>query len=87
MTCPPCTNDCSQGKTCPAKNNNEIIAMARQAGFDLNMWQLSLGCEAFGTHDELIAFAKLVAAKERERIEKEWDKLYGWWTPDEEKNA
>jgi hypothetical protein len=37
--------------------------------------------------DELEAFAKLVAAKERERIEKEWDKLYGWWTPDEEKNT
>jgi hypothetical protein len=66
MTCPPCTHNCEQGKTCPAKSNNEIIAMARHAGFDLNMWQLSLGCEAFGTHDELIAFAKLVAAKERE---------------------
>lgn len=74
MTCPPCTHDCEQGKTCPAKNNNEIIAMARHAGFDLNMWQLSLGCEAFGTHDELIAFAKLVeqsaAAKEREACAK-----------------
>ena len=35
----------------------------------------------------LTHFAKLVAAKERERIEKEWDKLYGWWTPDEEKNT
>ena len=22
------------------------------------------------------------AIKERERIEKEWDKLYGWWTHD-----
>lgn len=20
MTCPPCTNDCTQGRTCPAKN-------------------------------------------------------------------
>jgi hypothetical protein len=45
---------------------DEIIEMARQAGFDLNMWQLSLGCEANGTLDELEAFAKLVAAKERE---------------------
>jgi len=27
------------------------------------------------------------AIKERERIEKEWDKLYGWWTYDEEKNT
>ena len=49
---------------------DEIIAMARHSGFDLNMWQLSLGCEAFGTHDELIAFAKLVAAKEREACAK-----------------
>jgi hypothetical protein len=70
MTCPPCTHDCEQGKTCPAKSKDEIIAMARHAGFDLNMWQLSLGCEAFGTHDELIAFAKLVAAKEREACAK-----------------
>jgi hypothetical protein len=49
---------------------DEIIEMARQAGFDLNMWQLSLGCEANGTIDELEAFAKLVAAKEREACAK-----------------
>jgi hypothetical protein len=24
MTCPPCTHDCEQGKTCPAKNNQAI---------------------------------------------------------------
>ena len=42
---------------------DEIIEMAKQAGFDLNMWQLSLGCEANGTLDELEAFAKLVAEK------------------------
>jgi hypothetical protein len=41
----------------------EIIDMANKAGFDLNMWQLSIGCEVFGTHNELLAFAKLVAEK------------------------
>ena len=45
---------------------DEIIEMAKQAGFHLNMWQLSLGCEASGTLDELEAFAKLVAQHERE---------------------
>lgn len=45
---------------------DEIIFMAKQAGFHLNMWQLSLGCEASGTLDELEAFAKLVALHERE---------------------
>ena len=81
MTCPPCTYTCEQGKTCPAKNNNEIIEIARQAGLldKVGGWDVWFP-------DELEVFAKLVAAKEREHIEKEWDKLYGWWTPDEEKN-
>ena len=59
---------------------DEIIEMARQAGFDLNMWQLSLGCEANGTLDELEAFAKLVAAKEREECAKivEDSPSYDW---------
>ena len=37
---------------------------------------------------ELEAFAALVEAAaradERERIEKAWDKLYGWWESDDE---
>ncbi len=45
---------------------DEIIEMARQAGFHLSMWQLSLGCDANGTLDDLETFAKLAAAKERE---------------------
>jgi hypothetical protein len=53
---------------------DEIIEMAKQAGFDLNMWQLSLGCEANGTLDELEAFARLVAAKEREECVKVCEK-------------
>jgi hypothetical protein len=83
MTCPPCTHDCEQGKTCPAKSKDEIIAMARDSGMEL--YGLGKNRARFVYHLE--AFAKLVAAKERERIEKEWDKLYGWWTPDEEKNT
>jgi hypothetical protein len=43
----------------------DIIRMAREAGFELNMWQLSVGCEATGTHEELEHFAALVAAAER----------------------
>jgi hypothetical protein len=41
----------------------EIIEMARQAGFLLEMFQLSSGYEIRGTDDEIEAFAKLVAAK------------------------
>jgi len=65
MICPPCTHDCEQGKTCPAKNNNEIIEMARHAGLldKVGGWDVWFP-------DELEVFAKLVAAKERERIEK-----------------
>jgi hypothetical protein len=48
-------------------NRDDIIRMAREAGFELAMWQMSFGCEAKGTHEELTLFAKLVAAAERER--------------------
>jgi len=73
MTCPPCTHDCREGRDCPARNRDEIIEMAEQAGFD-----------CYGKHitwddvictDELEAFAKLVAAKEREACAKVAD---GW---------
>ena len=53
---------------------DEIIEMARKTG----LWPAVT--DTFPK--ELEAFAKLVSAKERERIEKEWDKLYGWWTHD-----
>ncbi len=45
---------------------DDIIRMAREAGFELDMWHLSLGCEANGTHEELERFAELVADAERE---------------------
>jgi len=51
---------------------DEIIEMAREAGIDIGMWEkLSDDDDVFGygidgTHENLEAFAKLVAAKERE---------------------
>jgi len=61
---------------------DEIIEMAKQSGFHLTMWQLSLGCEASGTLDELEAFAKLVAQHEREACVKLADKYMERWTAD-----
>ena len=48
-------------------NREDIIKLAREAGFDLEMWQLSLGSNVWGTHEELERFAALVAAAERNR--------------------
>jgi len=75
MTCPPCTHDCEQGKNCPAKNNNEIFAMARQAGFDC--YREEITWEDVICTEELKAFAKLVAAKEREACAKVADGFVG----------
>lgn len=53
---------------------DEIIEMAKQAGIDIGMWEkLSDGDDVFGygidgTHENLKAFAKLVAEKEREHM-------------------
>ena len=52
----------------------EIIEMAKQADIDIGMWEkLSdnddvFGYDFCGIHENLEAFAKLVAEKERERI-------------------
>ena len=54
-------------------NREDIIAMAREAGFDLEMWQLSLGSNVWGTHEELERFAALVAEAEREACAKVCD--------------
>ena len=51
-------------------NREDIIKLAREAGFDLEMWQLSLGSNVWGTHEELERFAALVAAAEREACAK-----------------
>jgi hypothetical protein len=51
---------------------DKIIELARQAGFDIGMWEkLSDDDDVFGygidgTHENLEAFARLVAEKERE---------------------
>lgn len=45
---------------------DNIILMAREAGFDLTMFEFSLGFVTHGTHEEFEHFAALVAAAERE---------------------
>ena len=55
---------------------DEVIRLAREAGFILEMWQLSFGCDAVGTLEELERFAALVAAQEREACAKEWGKTF-----------
>jgi len=65
MTCPPCTHDCNQGETCPANSKDEISAMAIQAGATPDYGRLWLMYAK-----NLEAFAKLVAAKEREACAK-----------------
>jgi hypothetical protein len=47
-------------------NTEDIIRMAREAGFDLTMFEFSLGFVTHGTHEEFEHFAALVAAAERE---------------------
>ena len=72
MTCPPCTNDCNQGRTCPARNKatmtqDEIVKMAREAGGCEIGYGSTLWVDTQST-EFLEAFAKLVAAQERERL-------------------
>ena len=50
---------------------DEIIEMAKQAGLDIGLWEKLYDDDLFGysvqgIHENLEAFAKLVAAKERE---------------------
>jgi hypothetical protein len=49
---------------------DNIIFMARKAGFDLTMFEFSLGFVTHGTHEEFERFAALVAAAEREACAK-----------------
>lgn len=57
---------------------DEIIELAKQSGFHLTMWQLSLGCVASGTLDELEAFANLLAQHEREQCIKAIEDQIAW---------
>jgi len=59
MTCPPCTHDCEQGKTCPAKSKDEIIAMAKQIYGDTGWTESSI--------IRIEALAKLVEEKATEK--------------------
>jgi hypothetical protein len=59
---------------------DNIILMAREAGFDLTMFEFSLGFVTHGTHEEFERFAALVAAAEREACAKlclETEPFYG----------
>ena len=67
--------------------------MAREAGIEFQHNVGLLGRETISTtgSQSLEKIERLVAlvraderADERARIEEAWDKLYGWWTPDEE---
>jgi hypothetical protein len=58
--------------------------LARQAGIDIGIWEKLYDDDIFGysiggIHENLEAFAKLVAAKEREKWAKEFAGL-GEWT-------
>ena len=77
MTCPPCTHDCNQGRTCPAQKN-EIIEMARHAGAKTPrlIWPPTFTKSIDFTPDALEAFAELVAAQEREACAKVCDELF-----------
>ena len=63
----------------------ELIDMAKQAGIDIGMWEkLSdnddvFGYDFCGIHENLEAFAKLVAEKEREACAEicEWSECAG----------
>jgi hypothetical protein len=62
-----------------------IIEIAKQAGLhiatDVN-WMPIISLEYAEKFAALVEAA--ARADERERIEKAWDKLYGWWESDDE---
>jgi hypothetical protein len=61
-----------------------IIELAKQAGLKRHQEQAPGIDGVVGSWADLEAFEVLVRADERERIEKAWDKLYGWWESDDE---
>lgn len=64
--------------------HEEIIAMAREAGFDMSRLPSIRAANVYGeVNDELARFASLVAAKERESVAQliettEWWKAPKW---------
>jgi hypothetical protein len=65
----------------------DTIDMAREAGIELDLIDEDEGQIWYITTEGLKAFADLVRADERKRIEQAWDKLYGWEDDNEEKNT
>jgi hypothetical protein len=56
-----------------------IIELAKQVGYPIQHPEWQKATEEFAALVEAAA-----RADERERIEKAWDKLYGWWESDDE---
>jgi len=56
-----------------------IIELAKQVGYPIQHPEWQKATEEFAALVEAKA-----RADERERIEKAWDKLYGWWESDDE---
>jgi len=56
-----------------------IIELAKQVGYPIQHPEWQKATEEFAALVEAAA-----RANERERIEKAWDKLYGWWESDDE---
>jgi hypothetical protein len=61
-----------------------IIEMAREVNAVFDVMAMGRHDGILFTSKELEAFANLVRADERERIEKVWDRLYGWRESDDE---
>jgi len=56
-----------------------IIELAKRVGYPIQHPEWQKATEEFAALVEAAA-----RADERERIEKAWDKLYGWWESDDE---
>jgi hypothetical protein len=57
----------------------KIVELAKQVGYPIQHPEWQKATEEFAALVEAAA-----RADERERIEKAWDKLYGWWEADDE---
>jgi hypothetical protein len=55
--------------------NQELIEMARQAGITMSS---QYGAQWEANTEDLEAFAKLVAAAEREKVAKQWEQWHGF---------
>jgi hypothetical protein len=58
MTCPPCTHDCEQGKTCPAKTKQAISELESQEPVAWGVFEGNLH-DMFFTQEEAQEMARL----------------------------